>query len=551
MQKFRWQLLIVFITALVVGLILFFQQRTPQEETDVTPNPISGGSYTEALVGSFMRLNPMLDHFNQPDRDINRLLFSSLIRFDSNGLPVGDLAQSWNVSDDGAVYLVNMRTNAVWHDGTPVTSQDVVYTISLLQSQSPLIPSSVQELWNTVTVNAISDATLEFSLPAAFAPFMDYLNFQILPAHLLGNLGINELVDHPFNLAPIGSGPYRFDSLETENGVITGVNLQSYEYYFNGQPFIDEIRFRYYPDEKAALDAYLEGAVDGLSKIANQDLQTVLNQAGLNLYSSRQPRLSIVFLNLRNANAPALQRAEFRKALMAGINRQMMIDEVYQGQGVLAQGPIMPGNWAYYSEQTTYRYDPDGARQLLAGMGFTLAENGRFISDGALIELTLLTPDDAQHLALAEILRQNWEKIGIGVSISALPYDQVIANLQSRNYQMALVDIDLSDTPDPDPYQFWAESQVDTGQNFSQWANTTASSYLEQARQTPDIEMRTRLYRNFQVLFDEDLPSLPLFYPIYNYAVKDSIKDLSFGPAYNPADRFNEVYKWYILTGVE
>ena len=147
MQKFRWQLLIVFITALVVGLILFFQQRTPQEETDVTPNPISGGSYTEALVGSFMRLNPMLDHFNQPDRDINRLLFSSLIRFDSNGLPVGDLAQSWNVSDDGAVYLVNMRTNAVWHDGTPVTSQDVVYTISLLQSQSPLIPSSVQELW--------------------------------------------------------------------------------------------------------------------------------------------------------------------------------------------------------------------------------------------------------------------------------------------------------------------------------------------------------------------------------------------------------------------
>jgi hypothetical protein len=115
----------------------------------------------------------------------------------------------------------------------------------------------------------------------------------------------------------------------------------------------------------------------------------------------------------------------------------MMMDEVYQGQGVLAQGPIMPGNWAYYSEQTTYRYDPDGARQLLAGMGLTLAENGRFISDGALIELTLLTPDDAQHLALAEILRQNWEKIGIGVSISALPYDQVIANLQSRNYQMA------------------------------------------------------------------------------------------------------------------
>ncbi|MDD4577333.1 MAG: ABC transporter substrate-binding protein, partial [Anaerolineaceae bacterium] len=384
-----------------------------------------------------------------------------------------------------------------------------------------------------------------------FAPFMDYLSFQILPAHLLGNLGIAELVDHPFNLAPIGSGPFRFDSLETENGVITGVNLVSFEYYFKSKPFIDEIHFRYYADETSALNAYLEGAVDGLSQIRNDDMQTVLNQTGLNLYSSRQAKLSIVFLNLRNANASILQSADFRKALMAGINRQAMIDEVLMGQGVLAQGPIMPGNWAYYDQQTPYRYDPDGARQLLAGMGLTLAESGRFISDGALIELTLLVPDDAKHLAMAEILRQNWERIGIGTTITALPYNQVIASLQNRDYQMAMVDIDLSDTPDPDPYQFWAESQVENGQNYAQWSNTTASSYLEQARQTPNIEMRKRLYRNFQVLFEEDLPSLPLFYPIYNYAVKDSINDLSFGPVYDPADRFNNVHEWYILTGVE
>jgi len=369
MQKFRWQLLIVFITGLVVGVVLFFQQRTPQVEVDVTPNPISGGSYTEALIGSFMRLNPVLDHFNQPDRDINRLLFSSLIRFDSSGLPVGDLAQSWSVSADGAVYSINMRTDAVWHDGTPVTTQDAIYTISLLQSQSTLIPANLQEFWSKISVNAISDSALEFSLPAAFAPFMDYLSFQILPAHLLGNLGIDQLVDHPFNLAPIGSGPYRFDSLETENGAITGVNLVSYEYYFKGKPFVDEIHFRYYPDEKSALDAYLEGGVDGLSKIRNDDLETVLNQTGLNLYSSRQPKLSIVFLNLRNASTPILQNPEFRKALMSGINRQMMIDDVLKGQGVLAQGPIMPGNWAYYPEQTAYRFDPDGARQILAGMG--------------------------------------------------------------------------------------------------------------------------------------------------------------------------------------
>lgn len=551
MRKFRWQLLIVLVTGLLVGVVLFFSQAAPQSEISETPSAISGGSYTEALVGSFLRLNPIFDHFNQADRDIDRLIFSSLIRFDAKGYPVGDLAESWNVSPDAAVYSVNLRSNAVWHDGNPVNSQDVIYTISLLQSDSPLIPSDLRDFWRQVTVNPLSDTAIEFSLPVGFAPFMDYLSFQILPSHLLGNLTIDQLVDHPFNLNPIGSGPYRFDSLEVEDGLITAVNLLPFEHYFNGKAYIETVTFRYYPDENSALNAYLEGEVDGLSKVRNEDLQTVLDQTGLNLYSSRQPKLSIVFLNNRNNSALILQKVEFRKALMAGVNRQLIVDEVFGGQAVLAQGPIMPDNWAFYAEQTAYRYDPDGARQILAGMGLTQTENGRFMSEGSVIELSLLVPNDEKHLAMAEILRQNWEKIGIGITVNAQAYSQVLTALQNRDYQMALIEIDLSDTPDPDPYQFWAESQIDNGQNYAQWSNSTASSYIEQARQIPGYEMRQKLYRNFQVLFDEDLPSLPLFYPVYNYAVKASIKDLKFGPVYNPADRFNNLAEWYILSGVE
>ena len=421
MRKFRWQLLIVLITGLLVGVVLFFSQRAPQAEVSETPSAISGGSYTEGLVGSFLRLNPVLDHFNQADQDVDRLIFSSLIRFDAQGYPVGDLAESWNVSPDGAVYSVNLHANAVWHDGNPVNSQDVIYTISLLQSESPLIPSDLREFWRQVTVNPISDTAIEFSLPVAFAPFMDYLSFQILPSHLLGNLTIDELVDHPFNLNPIGSGPYRFDSLEVEDGQITGVNLLPFEHYFKGKAFIETFQFRYYPDESSVLEAYLEGEVDGLSNVRNEDLQTVLNQPGLNLYSSRVPKLSMVFINNRNNSALVLQNAAFRKALMAGVNRQLIVDDVYDGQAVLAQGPIMPENWAYYSEQTNYRYDPDGARQILAGMGLTQTEDGRFMSDGSIIELNLLVQDDEKHLAIAEILRQNWEKIGIVVTVNVQP----------------------------------------------------------------------------------------------------------------------------------
>ena len=142
-------------------------------------------------------------------------------------------------------------------------------------------------------------------------------------------------------------------------------------------------------------------------------------------------------------------------------------------------------------------------------------------------------------------------KFGLQIEVTSKPYDQVVVDLSTRNYQMALIDIDLSDTPDTDPYQFWAESQIVNGQNYSQWSNATASSYLEQGRQTANIELRKRLYRNFQILFEEDLPSLPLFYPVYNYAVKDSIQGLTLGPIYDQSERFNNVPTWYILTGVE
>ncbi len=549
MRRFRWQLLIVLVTGLVVGLILIFQRSTSSPVVESTPNPVTGGSFTEALVGDIMRLNPALDRFNQPDRDVDRLIFSSLLKFDSRGLPVGDLAASWDVSSDGTRYVVDLRENAVWHDGTPLTSQDVLYTVSLMQSDSNLVADDLRAFWQLVQVEAFSDLSLEFSLPNSFAPFLDYLTFQILPSHLLGNLSLDELVDHPFNLAPIGSGPYRFREFHLTDGKIDGVSLDSFEYYYFGRPFIDEINFKLYPDARAALQAYLSDEVDAVAKIDHADLETALNQPGLNIYSSRLPRLTMVFLNTQNLTQPLLQSADFRKSLMAATNPQAMIDDVFSSQAVPALGPITPGNWAFYDGLEPYRYDVDLARQLLAGSGYSWSEAGQLMTpEGAQASLTLLVQDDQIHNQMAAILAENWASIGIEVLLDVRPYAELMTSLESRAYEAALVDIDLSNSPDPDPYPFWAEAQAEAGQNYSQWRNTTASEYLEQARTQPNTELRLRLYRNFQILFAEDLPSLPLFYTIYNYGMKDAIKNVSIGPIYDPADRFNAVNTWYILT---
>jgi peptide/nickel transport system substrate-binding protein len=133
--------------------------------------------------------------------------------------------------------------------------------------------------------------------------------------------------------------------------------------------------------------------------------------------------------------------------------------------------------------------------------------------------------------------------------LQSLPYDKLYLELlPSRAYQAALVDINLSRTPDPDPYPFWHQAEATGGQNYSQWDNRAASEYLEQARVTADYTLRTRLYRNFQVVFGKELPALPLFVPVYSYGVDSQLQGVQVAALYEPSDRLATLTRWYLLT---
>jgi peptide/nickel transport system substrate-binding protein len=551
MKKFRWQLLIILITGLIVGVLLIIQQLDVDDAVESTPSPISGGIYTEALIGEFMRLNPFLDLYNQPDHDVDQLIFNGLIKFDSRGIPQSDLAESWGVSQNGTVYNFSLRSDVYWHDGEPFDSNDVIFTIGLLQSGHGLIPEDLRNFWAEVEVIAHSDSQMQFLLPEPFAPFLDYLTFGILPEHLLGGLSMDEMIDHPFNLAPVGTGPFRFQRLLVEEEKIVGVVLESFDEFFLDQPYLDEFIFRYYPTYEEALLAYRQGEVEGIGDVHESILADVLVERDLALFTAREPLLTMAYLNLDNPEVSFLQNPDFRRALMAAINRSLIIQKAYQGQAVPANGPIMPGIWAYYDDLEQVVYDTTAAKALFESTGVTLddEENVWLSESGLPIELTLLHPDTTIHTQIAQLIQADWEELGIEVSLDAKPYEQVLADLEGRAYQTALVDINLTRSPDPDPYPFWGQAQIQSGQNYADWDNRSASEFLEQARMTVDLGERERLYRNFQVLFMRELPSLPLFYPVYTYAITDDINGVNLGPIFEPGDRFNNVHTWYILSG--
>ncbi len=229
----------------------------------------------------------------------------------------------------------------------------------------------------------------------------------------------------------------------------------------------------------------------------------------------------------------------------------MIIDNVFQGQAIQANGPILPGNWAYYDGLEQLSYDPDTAQKTLSAAGYTLKTGTDELDtkSGIPVKFLLVYPDDSTHQAIAEIIQKDWAALGIKVDLQAMPYDQLITDqLDQRVYQAALVDINLSSSPDPDPYPFWDQAQATGGQNYAQWNDKNASEFLEQARITTDITERTRLYRNFQVIFQEEMPSLPLFYPVYTYAIDRQVLGVEMGPMYEPGDRFNTITSWF-LTG--
>jgi peptide/nickel transport system substrate-binding protein len=554
MKKLRWPFLIVLLALLAVAILLYIQKPAALQTAKATQQkiePVQGGIYTEALIGSLSRLNPLLDSTNQPDRDVDRLLFSGMIQFDDRGLPQGDLVDSWGISPDGLVYNFSLRANAVWHDGQPVTSDDIVFTINLLRdAQSPLSPDQ-RDFWNQVDVERLSDKMIRFRLPEPFAPFMDYLTFGILPSHLLGDLTYADVVKATFNLQPVGSGPYKFDHLILENGQIAGVALRIFDKYYTAKPFIDQIAFRYYANPQAALEAYQKGDVMGISKVTTAILPDVLQDPKLHLYSGRLPQITMIFLNLDNPQAPFLKDADIRRALLMGIDRQWMVDHLLGSQGIIANGPIFPGTWAYYDGIEQVGFDPDGAIAILKKAGYTIPAAGGDIraKDGVPLVFDLLYPDDDAHAALAEAIQQDWARLGVSAVLKAVSYQSLVDDsLTPRNYEAALIDLNLMDSPDPDPYPFWHQTQITDGQNYSNWVDHQASEYLEQARISIDTGERARLYRNFQIRFSQELPALPLYYPVYNYAVSDEVQGVRMGALFDPSDRFNTLASWFLIS---
>ncbi len=542
----------VLLTVVAIGVLLFSEQQISPTDVPSADQPVSGGKYTEALVGSFGRLNPILDFYNSADYDIDRIVFCRMIAFDHRGTPYGDLVETWGISKDGKRYSFSIRPEAFWHDMKPVTSDDVIFTTELLRNDQLPIPNDIRAFWKLINARTLDDKTLQFELPEPFSPFLDYLSFGILPKHLLAGLNPEQIINSSFNASPIGCGPFRFSNLDMENGKINRVTLDSFQQYYGKKSFLDQVVFQYYPDSVSALAAFEKGEVMGISQITPDLLSKALIDDKLDLFTARTPRMSLIYLNLDNPKVAFFQEQGVRRALMMGLNRRWIVDRLLGGQGIIANSPIFPESWAYYQGVEQIGFDPTAAIALLKKDGYTFpAEGGQTrAKDGIPLSFEMVYPDEELYISIADQIRADWERLGVTVVTKPVPYRDLLKQyLETHSYQAALVELNFDRSPDPDPYPFWHQSQINGGQNYAQWDDRQISEYLEQARVLIDYNERIKRYRNFQVRFATELPALPLFYPVYSYGIDSQVRGVSMGPIYDPSDRFENLTSWYLTSG--
>jgi peptide/nickel transport system substrate-binding protein len=227
------------------------------------------------------------------------------------------------------------------------------------------------------------------------------------------------------------------------------------------------------------------------------------------------------------------------------------VDRFLNGQAIIADGPIFPGTWAYYENIEHINYDPESALDIIKDAGYTFPAEGGNVrtKDDVAFSFELIYPNEDIYPTIAESIQRDWSKLGIQVNLVPVTYaDLLNSYLEPRTYQAALVSLDLTGTPDPDPYPFWDQGQTTDGQNFSLWSDRQASEFLERARISTDIGERTKAYRNFQVRFATEIPALPLYYPVYSYAVDAQVQGVRIGSFFQPSDRFNTLATWYLIA---
>ncbi len=471
-------------------------------------------------------LNPLYTS-SKSVQQVLYLLFSPLVNIEEDGQISGNLASSWHINETNTALTLTLNQGLMWHDGVPLTTEDVLFTIEQIQkmSQSPY-KLAVENIAN---VEKVDDTTLKINYKQSFSGILQTLFFPIIPKHIYEVENNGDL-----NILPVGSGPYRFIALTPAKKM----DLEAYKDYFKGKPSIEKIEVVIVPDEESGLHAYKQGLIDAIFTEVTEWGKYVSDKTS-HTYEMLNNIYEFMGVNM---NQLIFQNANVRKALLYGLDRESMINLYYLDHAVLTDTPISPTSYLKDSSLEAISYDKEKAKFLLAQEGYEKDQKTDLLSkNGKSLTFTLLVnKENKDRLKIAEEMKKQYRELGIDMQIEEVDKATYLSRIETKQFEAFLGGWQLSYVED---LSFALHSSmIASGKNYVSFNDPKMDELLRQAFQATE-NGKLNAYANLQKYFVEQTPYISLYFKKNVLIVKEKVKG-TIEPL--PLNVFANIEKWTI-----
>ncbi|MGH7557710.1 MAG: peptide-binding protein, partial [Gemmatimonadota bacterium] len=467
--------------------------------------PVDGGTVVVAEVSDFDAFNELVSTDYDTNQVLSNMLFMPLVDLDEDMNFQPYLADSFWMSEDGLSLTFRIREGATWQDGVPVTADDVVWTYEMMVNDE-VAYANRQYVQYVESAERIDDRTVRFDFTQVHSdPLFDFIDWEPMPKHLLGDIPPGEQRNADFNRDPVGNGPFRFVSWTANQEVVFEAN----EDFVLGRPHLDRVVFRVIPEQTTQLTELLTGGIDFMRAVPPAEMARVEEspQVETIVYPARS--YSYLAWNLRN---PLFEDVSVRRALTMAIDRQQIVDALLYGYGRIAVTDVMPFQWEFNESLEPWPYDPDRAREILAEAGWEDHDGDGVIDKDARPFRFILETNQGNDLRedIIVIVQSNLAEVGIDVQPRLTEWNTLIDRLKRKEFEAAVsgwsVDFKF------DPTEVMSCGAIEAKYNYPSFCNPKADSLMQLALTTLDREEARPLWDEYQRIIHEEQPYTFLYY---------------------------------------
>lgn len=508
-------------------------ENTGQDNKSIVDFTDYGDALSTGEIAEPISLIPAMAA-DSASHNVTQYIYNGLLKYNKDLELVGDLAESWEMSDNNTVITFYLKKGVKWHDGVEFSADDVKFTYEFMISDDT--PTVYDSDFRTIeSVEVVDRYTVKVKYKEAYATSLGSWGIWMMPSHALKGKPSRS----PLQRKPIGTGPYKLESWTAGKSVI----LTSFHDYFEGRPKIEKIFIRVIPNQVTQYLELLNGSIDIMSMTPKQealDTKVEKYQNNYNTYSYLDFSYTYIGYNLRRA---PYNNKLIRQALTYAVNKQSIIDGILYGKGYVAEGPYQPNSIWYNKNLVPKSYNIEKAKALLAEAGLKDSDGDGILEyNGKKFTIELMTNQGNDVRAkIAEIVQQSWAQVGVEVHIRPLEWATMLSATRKGDFDAVI--LGWSTPLDPDQYDIWATERCkDNGQNYICFSNEEVDKLLTEARKEFNVEKRKSYYDRVQEILSDEQPYTFLYFPYTNIALSkrfENVKAEKAGITYN-------FIEWYV-----